>query len=439
VNGDGKLDLGAANYYGVGGSVSVLLGNGDGTFGGKADYDAGIYPQSLAIGDLNGDHKPDMVTVSPNSSVASVLLGNGDGTFAAKIGFGTGSGPTSVAIGDLNGDGKPDVVTANTNVGTVSVLINKSGGAAAIAMAFDVTPNTLNLASQGLWITGFLEPPAAFAASDIDASSIRLSETVLVDPAAPTAIGDHDGNGIPDLMVKFNRVAVELILAEGENVPVHVTGKLGARSFQGTDSIRVRHVPVSAPAAGSHLTAGSITQVRWQTPNGVRAESAALLRSFDGGATWSLITRGQPNTGTYDWTVPNVQTRGAKMAVVLAESSDPTGNLVDGLLGVSEAYSIDGVVGVGDGAPTEFALRGVTPNPALHELRVSFSLRASNVATLALFDVSGRQLESHRVEGMGSGWHTVTLGARSNLSAGLYLIRLTQEGRSLTTRAAVVR
>jgi hypothetical protein len=96
-------------------------------------------------------------------------------------------------------------------------------------------------------------------------------------------------------------------------------------------------------------------------------------------------------------------------------------------------------VGVGDGESAVFALRGVTPNPSQHELRVSFSLRDSKPATLALFDISGRQLEAHRVEGMGPGWHTLTLGERSRLSAGLYLIRLTQERQNLTTRAAVVR
>src|SRR5439155_19337187 len=142
---------------------------------------------------------------------------------------------------------------------------------------------TLNLTSQGLWITGFLEPPSPFVASEVEISSIRLNSTVSVDPAAPTAIGDHDGNGVPDLMVKFNRVAVELTLSEGDNVPVAITGMLGSRPFQGADHIRVRHVPVSAPAAGSHLAAGSVTQVRWQTPSGIKIESAALLHSCDGG------------------------------------------------------------------------------------------------------------------------------------------------------------
>jgi hypothetical protein len=240
-------------------------------------------------------------------------------------------------------------------------------------------------------------------------------------------------------MVKFNRVAVELTLSEGDHVPVIVTGTIGSQGFSGSDYIRVRRAVVSAPAAGSRLTAGSVTQVRWQMPSGITVESVALLFSLDGGGIWSLIARGQPNTGVYDWTVPNVRADQAKVAVVLVESADETGDLVDGVLGVSEAFSIDALVGVGDGGPAQFALRGATPNPAQDELQVSFGLADSKPATLGLFDVSGRQLAARRVDGMGPGWHTVTLGGRSSLPSGLYVIRLTQDGRSLTTRAAVIR
>jgi sugar lactone lactonase YvrE len=304
-----------------------------------------------------------------------------------------------------------------------------------IAMAFDFTPNTLNLASQGRWVTGFLEPASPFAASDIDISSIRLNATVPVDPAAPAELGDHDGNGVSDLMVKFDRTAVELKLSEGDNA-VNITGTLGSDSFSGADNVRAIRAVVSAPVAGSHLTAGSVTQVRWQIPTDVTIESVALLYSLDGGDTWNLIAHGQPNTGSYDWTLPDVQTDRAKVAVEMVEPTDGT---VEGVLGVSEVFSIDALVGVGDGAPAQLALRGITPNPARHELRVSFSLVDSKAASLALFDVSGRQIAARRVDGMGPGWHSVTLSERSSLPAGLYIIRLSQGGRSLTTRAAVVR
>ena len=332
-------------------------GRADPLFGAKIDSGTGFVPVSVAIADLNADGRPDLATANAGSRTVSVLLGNGDGTFAANADFGTGTYPYSVAIADLNADGRLDLAVANSNSSTVSVLLNRGVAVPPIAIAFDFTPGTLNLASQGSWVTGYLEPPSHFAASDIDVASIRLNGTVPVDPAAPTALGDHDASGVADLMVKFKQADVELILSEGDQVPVIVTGTLGSQSFTGTDHIRVIRAVVSAPLAGSRLTGGSVAPVRWQTLSGV---------------------------------------------------------------------------------PVQFALRGVTPNPVQHELRVSFSLEDFEPATLALFDVSGRQVSSHRVDALGPGWHTVAIGDRSHLRAGLYIVRLTQAGRSLATQAALV-
>ena len=105
----------------------------------------------------------------------------------------------------------------------------------------------------------------------------------------------------------------------------------------------------------------------------------------------------------------------------------------------SEAFAIDGIVGVENGGVG--AIRAARRDAQPRTARAASELQLARLrpATLALFDVSGRQLESRHVEGMGPGWHTVTLGERSRLPAGLYIIRLTQEGQNLTARAAVVR
>jgi hypothetical protein len=124
LNADGKPDLVTANYPSA--TVSVLLGNGDGSFGAKTDFATGSGPISVAIGDLDADGKPDLAAASRTSNTVSVLPGNGDGSFAAKTDFATGTGPQSVAIGELNADGKPDLVAANYTSSTVSVLLNMS-------------------------------------------------------------------------------------------------------------------------------------------------------------------------------------------------------------------------------------------------------------------------------------------------------------------------
>jgi hypothetical protein len=129
-NGDGKPDLAVTD--GPGNSVGVLLGNGDGTFQSPKNYAVGAFPGSVAVGDFNGDGKPDLAVANSGTNVGprlpgsvSVLLGNGDGAFQAAQNFPTGLTPISVAVGDFNGDGTPDLATADEEVTSVSVLLNQ--------------------------------------------------------------------------------------------------------------------------------------------------------------------------------------------------------------------------------------------------------------------------------------------------------------------------
>jgi hypothetical protein len=112
--GDGTPDLVVANTGGA--TVSVVVGNGDGTFQPAVDSATGYSPLSVAVGDFNGDGNMDVATA--NAGDVSVLLGNGDGTFAAPTSIGLGSSPQSVAVGDFNGDGTLDLgVTSNVYYG----------------------------------------------------------------------------------------------------------------------------------------------------------------------------------------------------------------------------------------------------------------------------------------------------------------------------------
>ena len=204
----------------------------------------------------------------------------------------------------------------------------------------------------------------------------------------------------------------------------------------------MRRGVVTAPAGGSHLTAGSVAQVPWQTPSGVMVKPVGLLYSGDGGSTWSQLARGLANTGGSDWTVRNVHTEQAKLAVVVTESGDGKSDIVDGVLGVSEAFSIVAVAGVGDGGPGRIALaiRGTVPNPATGaRLSVAFTLRDGGPARLELMDVAGRGLTSKQVGSLGPGTHALDLSQDGALRAGIYFLRLTQGGREVRARTAVVR
>ncbi|HET6179104.1 MAG TPA: FG-GAP-like repeat-containing protein [Candidatus Sulfotelmatobacter sp.] len=166
VNGDGNPDIVVVNACidsdcATDGSVGVLLGNGDGTFQTAVTYDtAGFFAYSVAVADVNGDHKPDIVVANfcgltddcelslGRSGTVSVLLGNGDGTFQAAVAYDPGGFfPISVALADVNGDSKPDLVVANecgdstclssAPNGTVSVMLGNGDGTFQAATVYD--------------------------------------------------------------------------------------------------------------------------------------------------------------------------------------------------------------------------------------------------------------------------------------------------------------
>ena len=118
-NGDGIPDLVTANS--ADNTVSVLLGNGDGTFTLKSSPTVGDAPYSFAVGDFNGDGILDLAVancgdcsyLNYNSNTVTVLLGNGDGTFTTKSTLTVGTAPEFVAVGDFNGDGIPDLAVTN--------------------------------------------------------------------------------------------------------------------------------------------------------------------------------------------------------------------------------------------------------------------------------------------------------------------------------------
>lgn len=120
-NGDGKQDLAVANA-GFG-NVSIRLGDGQGAFSGTANIPVGTVPRSIAVGDFNGDGKQDLAVANSESGTVSIRLGDGQGGFSGTTNIPAFIVPYSVAVGDFNGDGKQDLAIPISSPEAVSIRL----------------------------------------------------------------------------------------------------------------------------------------------------------------------------------------------------------------------------------------------------------------------------------------------------------------------------
>jgi hypothetical protein len=213
-NGDGKADLVVVNQ--ASNTMSVLLGNGDGTFGPKTDYATGTTPVGVAVGDFNGDGKLDVAVANLGTKSISVLLGNGDGTFLPKTDVLLPLTPYALTVADFNGDGKVDIAVTTQNAtpsaptDDMTLLLGNGNG------TFQAPVNTVTDS-----FAGFQNLNAGAR------SSIRSA--------------DFNGDGIPDLVVVNNKDTWALVGRAQSRVVSPATGSVSVLLGNGDGTFQAPH------------------------------------------------------------------------------------------------------------------------------------------------------------------------------------------------------
>jgi hypothetical protein len=307
-NGDGKLDVAVANTTG---KVTILAGNGAGALtplpATVPAITAGSGPSSLAVADVSRDGKLDIVIANAGSGDLTVLLGDGAGGFTAAPGTPVqtgGASPSSLALADLNGDGKIDLVAVNAGSASLSVLLNgvalplptfvsypaspvpgqqvtfayTSGGAIA-AIDWDLNGDGIFDDAHGPSAARVFAAPGSYRVSlrvtDLDGFVGTATSTIVVGSHfSPPAVGRIAGSLVPKLIAPFPIVRItgrtaprgaridllEVVAPAGAKVSAYCVGK--GCPFRKWRKLVGARTLVIKPLRGRYLAAGAMLEVR---------------------------------------------------------------------------------------------------------------------------------------------------------------------------------
>jgi hypothetical protein len=422
LNGDGIADLAVAGGPNGAGTVSVLLGTGGGAFGLKTEFPCGGGPLGVAIGDVNGDGRPDLATANNgfgSGNTASVLLGSGDGSFGPNVEFQTGTHPQSIAIADLNADGKQDLAVGNFDAGwavsTVSVLFGHGDGTFAARTNFAVGGSPVGLMVGDLNLDGNPDVVVANSAGTANSVSVLLGNgSSALGPRVDfgtgnvpvsVAMGDLNGDEMPDLCVvnrPDNLVSVLINTAPNPGTPTLIEL---FRAVASADGVRIE----------------------WQLSDPGAFRSLELQRSSSETGEWILV--GQ---------APVVQGRVASVLDADAASGGRWWYRLSGVRSDGHLFTFGPISADAQEDVTAFALARLSPNPSDGQSQVTFSIPTRTRVRLTVTDVQGREVAVLSDGVRAAGRYAAMLDA-SDLRAGIYFVRMQAANVNLARRLVIVR
>jgi hypothetical protein len=231
-NRDEILDLAVANFESN--TVSILLGQGNGSISGPVNFQVGRNPRFIATGDLNNDGFLDLAVANFGSANISILLGHGNGQFEGLREIRAESSPSSIVLADLNGDNILDLVIANESTNSVSVLLGRGTGLFRRPVDFSVGTSPTFIITGDFNKDGFIDIAVANELSNsiailLGAGNGTFDNIIFIrleSGPRSIALGDFDRDGLLDLAVvsqRSNRIFIMLGLGDGSSTqPVSI-------------------------------------------------------------------------------------------------------------------------------------------------------------------------------------------------------------------------
>ena len=246
LNGDGRADLVVSNYCGTdsacssNGTATIFLANADGTYRAASTLALGNGPVAVALADLHGNNKLDLIALNSADKTLSILTGNGDGTFSATQHYALSTSPRAILVGDFNGDGKPDLAVASdcgqsacSQAGTLDIWLGRGDGSLAASASYTAGFSPVSIAAADLRSTGHLDVVVANACGNDSSCKSSGTATLFSNDgtgkltaageiglgAAPSAIaiGKLSGSGLDLVVAQRGSNQVSVLHADGKD------------------------------------------------------------------------------------------------------------------------------------------------------------------------------------------------------------------------------